>query len=69
MFHMFLGKNHKMTQESDATLQVLSQLALEKGNKEVIADKKLNRTNTQSTIVDSEAAAIADSIAADLLAA
>ena len=66
---MFLGKNHKMTLESDTTLQVLSRLALEKGTKSVANDTKSNHpTNTQPAVVDLEAAAMADLIAADLVA-
>ena len=65
---MFLGKSHKMVLESDATLKVLSALAVEKGNKGVVGDAKSNQTTTRPAVEDTEAAAIADSIAADLLA-
>jgi protein TIF31 len=60
---MFLGKNHKMTQESDATIQQLSKLASEKGNRILNDNKK-----SKDPKLDAEAAAIADSIAADLVA-
>jgi hypothetical protein len=65
---IFLGKNHKMTLESDTTLQVLSRLASEKGNKNVVGDTKHNNHNNIHPRVDPEAAAMADLIAADLVA-
>lgn len=66
---MFLGKNHKMTQESDTTLEVLSRLAVERGNKRVVVvgDPKNNSTKSRPAL-DAEAAAIADLVAADLVA-
>jgi uncharacterized protein YyaL (SSP411 family) len=67
-FAIFLGKTHKMTLESDTTLQVLSRLAMEKGNKGVIGDEKNNIQTISHPPVDPEAVAIADSIAADLVA-
>lgn len=53
---MFLGKEHQMTRESDAALQTLTKLAVEKGNRKEVNDK-----------LQAEAAK-ADSIAADLAA-
>jgi protein TIF31 len=55
-FSMFLGKDHQVTHESDAALQTLTKLAVDKGNRKEANDKMR------------EEAAKADSIAADLAA-